>query len=347
MRLLYGLPIGGGVKLGAEAQIAYCEEKVESQENMSTWAVLNDDWDIYEMYPHNSKYWQTLLKGSLDGTIGPLDVELTIRGGFDFAGKNEWDYEEQAPPGTTYYELDRRGDVGGWLFGGDLWLRYPLGNGYTLPLLARVDYQQRTLNGMGSEWPANGWSGLYKNEEKDMTITVGGGVDKELNKDTRIAAGIYYVHLSEREDFSWAWFDNSQWNGWSFDQIYPDSNENQVLLRLAGEHTISPAVALRAGLSFFYGWVDPTEKFFETQYFNGSYNREDEGSGSGCPHWGIGAALGGTVKVKPLTLEPYINGGYQELRLNWSYNNPLALYDEALTLREWSVGGGLSILFNL
>ena len=35
------------------------------------------------------------------------------------------------------------------------------------------------------------------------------------------------------------------------DDTYPDSVEHQILLRLAGERTISPAVALRGGISFF------------------------------------------------------------------------------------------------
>jgi hypothetical protein len=351
LRLLYGLPIGGGFKLGAETDIAYHEERQVLNDSSATEAWLMDNtWpgngNLY-MWPYQCSYWQTVLKGSLDGTVGPLDVELTIRGGFDFAGKNELDFEDQFPIGHPDYGWDLKGDVKGWLLGGDLWLRYPLGNGYTLtPLLVRVDYQQRTLYEMGAEWPANGDSYDDKDEVNNLTITAGGGVEKELNKDTRIAAGIYYVHLSEREDYSIGDFLNGQWQE-TGDFIYPESTENQILVRLAGEHTISPAVALRAGLSFFYGWVDPMLEMIVSEPGIPS-PLVLEGSGSGCPHWGIGASLGGTVKVKPLTLEPYISGGYQQLRLNWNYvPNGVDVYEWGLTQNEWSMGGGLSILFNL
>jgi hypothetical protein len=306
------------------------------------------------MYPYKSKYWEALFKSSLDGKVGPLDLEFTLRGGFDFSfsGTNKWYFEYQTPIGTLDNKYDMKGGVQGWRIGGDLWLRYPLAKDLSLPFLVRVDYQDKTRDGDGPGW---GWYAStnydYKHKERNLAITVGGGVDKAFGKDMRVAAGIYYNYLQRKEDFS----ENMISPYWyvMYDDTYPDSGEHQILLRLVGERTISPAVALRAGISFFYGWVNSKEKYTLT-YTDARFRIIDisEGSGHGSPHWGIGASVGGTVKVKPLTLEPFVSGSYQRLHMKGDgegFENLFGLsgLSARFTRNEWFVGGGLSILFSL
>jgi hypothetical protein len=349
-KLLYGLPIGG-FKLGGEVHIAYRQDKKETNEYTPAAAWLNEYWqflNIY-MYPYKSKYWEALFKGSLDGKVGPLDLEFTLRGGIDFSGTNKWYFEYQSPVGIPDSGFNMKGGVQGWRIGGDLWLRYPLAKDLSLPFLVRADYQDKTRDGDGPGWGGSAGTNYdYKHKERNLVITVGGGVDKAFSKDTRVAAGIYYNYLQRKENFSLnAIFPR----GWDMsDDTYPDSVEHQILLRLAGERTISPAVALRAGLSFFYGWVNPKEKHTTIDDTGNIYI--SEGSGNGSPHWGIGASVGGTVKVKPLTLEPFVSGGYQHLFMKgdgerFVNSGLVGLYDAKLTRSEWFIGGGLSILFNL
>jgi hypothetical protein len=350
LKLLYGIPIGS-FKLGGEVQIAYRQEKKEPNDYNSANLWLNDPWqyiNIY-MYPYKSKYWEALFKGSIDGKVGPLDLEFTLRGGFDFSGTNKLNFEYQTPIGTPFAGFDMKGGVQGWRIGGDLWLRYTLAKDLSLPFLVRADYQDKTRDGDGPGWGNDaGLNFNYKHSERNLAITVGGGVDKPFGKDTRVAAGIYYNYLQKREDFSYNWISPLAY-GMS-DDTYPDSVEHQILLRLAGERTISPAVALRGGISFFYGWVNSKEKHTYTDA-SGAI-QISEGSGHGLPHWGIGASVGGTVKVKPLTLEPFVNGGYQRLHMKGDgegFNNIFGLsgLSARFTRNEWFVGGGLSILFSL
>jgi hypothetical protein len=133
-------------------------------------------------------------------------------------------------------------------------------------------------------------------------------------------------------------------------ETYPDSSEHQILLRMASEHTLSPAAALRAGFNFFYGWVTPKVKYS----FNdsaGNFSTEDL-SGHSCPHWGVRASLGGTIKVKTITLEPFVGGGYRELHLStagsyFGSGGIFGLSTEKFTRNEWFVSTGFSVLFGL
>src|SRR5208337_2234455 len=99
-------------------------------------------------YPYDSSYWEALFKGSLERKIGPLDLEFTLRGGFDFGGQTKWSFDQQ-PPGTPFAGFVTKGDVQGWQLGEDLWLRYPLAMDLTLPFLVRVDYRQKARDGEG------------------------------------------------------------------------------------------------------------------------------------------------------------------------------------------------------
>jgi hypothetical protein len=122
------------------------------------------------------------------------------------------------------------------------------------------------------------------------------------------------------------------------------------MLRLAGELALSPIVTLRMGLTPFYGWVreDHTFNYGDPAPVN-NYTNDISLSGY---HWGIGASMGGTIKFKPITLEPFIAGGWQQLRLKGDGDSVdatgiLNLYNMSKQRDEWSIGGGCSFLFDL
>ncbi|MCJ7662945.1 MAG: hypothetical protein MUO24_01740 [Desulfobacterales bacterium] len=360
LRLLYGLPVGS-LKLGGEVQFAYRQEENKALYNYTDGSELwkNFFWDgmmsnrnlFPLMLPYDSRYWEALFKGSLEGKVGPLALEFTLRSGFLFGGDNQYEYEHQEPIGTPTEGFRLKGDVTGWRIGGDLWARYPLAQDLSLPFLVRIDFQEKTRDGDGpGQLGFAGDNFEYKSQEQSLGITVGGGVDKELSKGAKIAAGIYYNYLQGTNDIQVSWYQlgvillNYDYSG------FPDSTEHQVVLRLAGELELSPAVTLRMGLAPFYGWVREDFKFTYLTSAN-PYTFTDDVSADGY-HWGIGASLGGTIKFKPLTLEPFVVAGYEELALNGDGYyvqsvGPARLYVMDLTRRAWYIGGGFSVLFNL
>jgi hypothetical protein len=358
LRLLYGLPVGS-FKLGGEVQFAYRQEK-----NETSWQGLVGVAETYLnqyfgplqpysnlspfLFPYDSSHWEALFKGSLEGKVGPLDLEFTLRGGFLFGSDNQLKYEAVVGPGTYAYDLN--GGANGWRIGSDFWVRYPVSDTLSVPLLVRLDYQEKTRDGQGMGGGVYSGSFFeYENKERGFEIEVGGGVDKEIDKDTRIAAGIYYSYLDKKDDFQvvrtpagfWQVFDHSD---------YPASIEHRVRLSLAGERKISPAVTLRLGINGFYGWVQEGLKYTYTLSTLPLVERHDIAlAGS---HWGIGASAGGSVRFQHFTLEPFVAASYEELALDGngdfvpSAGLP-ALYDMDSTRRAWNVGGGLSVLFSL
>jgi hypothetical protein len=347
-RLMYGLPVGGGFKIGAEAALAYRNE-LQRVDDFSAGSVdLTDGWIPYP-WPHDSSFLEALFKGSMEGKIGPVDVELTLRGGVILPGTNssEWNWQLQQPPGTPVMGWNTGGDVHGWQVGGDLWLRYALASDLTLPILVRADYQQKSRSGFG---PAlGGTMAGFQGEVKNLAITIGGGLDKAIGKETRIASGIYYNFLQGRENFTDM---ETSLLGISRDDFtFPDSMEHQVLLRLVGEHVLSPTVTVRGGLNLFYGWVIPEFKWSSVDPIFGPATTH-EGPGHGYD-WGILASLGGTVVVKPLTFEPFVSGGWRQRHEGMKgvdyVASPPAVFPtlDTISRDEWLVSSGLSILFDL
>jgi hypothetical protein len=346
LRLLYGLPFGG-FKLGGEFQLAYRqEENRNSIPNRLNYIVGTSNPPLnlspFQL-PYDSKYWEALLKGSLEGKVGPADVEFTLRGGFIFSGDNSLVLTQFSGG------FDSVGNVKGWQMGGDLWLRYPLSNGLTLPFLLMMDYQKKTRNGEGSGEGTFSplFSYPYESKEKSLHLEAGGGVNKDFGKGTRIAAGIYYNYLQGKYDITLNEILGASRSIWDHSE-YPASTEHQVMLRLAGEHEISSTVALRMGLNFFYGWVREDFKF---TFGDPTPNYTDDISLHGS-HWGIGASIGGTVKFQRFSLEPFINAGYQKLDLKGDGERTTPsgatsnLWEMDKLRREWSIGGGFSIKFN-
>jgi hypothetical protein len=211
--------------------------------------------------------------------------------------------------------------------------------------LVRVGYQEKNRDGDGAGWGV--WSGDnfdYEHEKRSFEIEVGGGMEKPLNKGTIGAAGIYYNYLDNKNGFvieeSWPEIDDSR--------DYPHHTEHQVIARFAGEHEISPLIALRMGLDFFYGWV---REDFVFSSFTPLVAWTDDISLHGY-RWGIGASIGGSMQFQRFTLEPFINAGYQDLNLDGDGEGVAGgvitdLWEMDKMRREWYVGGGLSVLFDL
>jgi hypothetical protein len=359
MRLLYGLPVEGvpvvgSVKLGGEFQFGYRQEENQTQilqqsippfgsllENpQGSFSIAlfsgNKNFLLF-MPPYNSRYLETLFKGSIDTTIGPVAAALTVRSGFIFRGHNEL-----VRVGALNL-FDLKGDVEGWRIGGDLWLRYPLAKDLTLPFLVRIDYQTKTRDG-GGIIPIGTLSGLqsdYDSTEKSFDLEVGGGLDKEFTKGMRLAAGIYYGYGDARNEFSLVVPGASLFADYG---PYPSLIEHRIRVALAGEWGISPSVTLRMGLEPFYGWIhedfgnasNEPLPFIEDVSFNGH-------------RWGIGASVGGSVKLQKLTFEPFVNGGYQEIKLDGDGTEFIRslFLDVNEFQRQWYIGGGFSILYDL
>jgi hypothetical protein len=351
LRVLYGLPIGGSFKLGGEFQLAYRQEENEAQMLQQTppfpgfyqnpegsFSVLlfsgNKNFQTF-MMPYDSHYLEALFKGSLDATIGPIEAALTVRGGFIFNGDN------RLVRLLAANDYDLKGDVEGWRIGGDLWLRYPLAKDLTIPFLVRIDYQTKTKDGHGISIPG-GLLTDYNSTEKSFDLEVGGGLDKDFGKGVRLAGGIYYGYHDARNDFFTEVLGTSFFSDYN---QYPALIEHRLRLALVGEWGISPAVTLRMGLEPFYGWI--REDFKDTSFVPLFPWIEDvslDGS-----RWGIGASLGGTIKFKPLTLEPFINAGYQEMKLDGDGTEVVRslIMDVKELQRQWYIGGGFSILYDL
>lgn len=362
MRLLYGLPMGG-FKVGGEVALTYRREENETFNNEDLLLGnrllrtnfpfgANTPWvNLFPfMFPYDSKYWEALFKGSLTGAVGPAKIAFTLRGGFIFAGDNNLNYSSVRVPSLVMDGTDMDGDVKGWKMGGEFWLRYPLSKGLSLPFVVKVDYQKKTRDGDGLGFSGLGLTGLsfdYRNRERLFQVEAGGGLDKELNKGTRIAAGIYYNYIKDRSDFVlhelfpvpglFADYDHN---------TYPNQREHRVILRFAGEKELCPTVAMRMGLNFFYGWV---KEDFSYDLATNSGGYIDVISLDGH-RWGIGASLGATVKFPRFHLEPFINGGYQKLDVDEDGNRATisgisTLYEMDRLRKEWSIGGGFSIKF--
>ncbi len=344
VRLLYGLSMGG-FKLGSEIQLAYRHEKNDIDvmqtssflENYPVGTFFFAPSLLAVMRPYDSKYWEAVFKESLEGSIGPVRTALTLRGGFVFGGDNHLMFTQAVASGVSGANLD--GNVKGWNIGGDLWLRYVLAKGLSLPFLLKVDYLKKTRDGDGPGVGPDlaGFSLDYRNRERNFQLEVGGGVDKEFVKGTRVAAGIYYGFLQNKNDIT---FSTIPLAFISANNKYPDQTEHRVILRMAGEKEISPMVAMRMGVNVFYGWAKEdfsadVISLFERQSIDGY-------------HWGIGASLGGTVKFQRFSVEPFIGGGYQKWDLDGrSFANlgPVAFLNMDKMRQQWSIGGGLSIKF--
>lgn len=310
LRLFYGLPIGS-FKLGGELGFAYRQEEHESSLVSGGLGFVNW-WNFFSpLYfalpsfaPYDSAYWEIPFKAGVEGMLGPVDVEFTLRGGWIVSGDNT---VRIATPGGS---LDMNGDVQGWRIGGDLWARYPLADTLSMPLLVRVDYQDKKRDGDHQD-PIDQWD--TRTKEQTLEIMTGGGVDWRPVKGTQVGAGIYYSYLQRSTDFVWNAFELG--NQYLFDQTdWPDVVEHRGTLVLAAEREISSMVALRMGLNLFLGWATEDQ---QARYLNTAspYDLVVDYSTDGL-HWGIGGSFGATIRFTQFSFEPFVNAGYQSLKLS-------------------------------
>ena len=344
LRLLYGLPLDG-FNLGGEVQFAHRQEKNENDIPNRLNYILGTSFPQFNLspfqLPYDSNYWEALFKGSLEGMVGPLDLEFTLRGGFIFAGDNNLLLTED----TGFFDAD--GGVKGWRIGGDMWVRYSLMDDLSLPFMVRVDYEDKTRDGegLGQGTFSATWNFPYENNEQNLHLEAGGGVDKEFGKGVRIAAGIYYNYLQGQYDIMFSQvFPVGSPRFWDHSD-YPASIEHQVMLRLAGELELSPTATLRMGLVPFYGWVREDFAYTESAIFIDDITLDGY-------RWGIGASLGGSVRFNSFTMEPFFNVGWQQFSLDGDGQRITAgvitnLWDMDLSRNEWYIGGGCSFLYDL
>ncbi len=349
LRLMYGIPVGN-FNFGAEAGVAYRKEKnsllLYSTSGGSLNVHLSDAWPVNISIPpfisYDAAYWEVPLKVGFSGKTGPLETQFTLRGGIIVAGDNTFTLGYDEDP--AYDDLD--GNTKGWSAGADFWLRYHLGNGLSLPFVVRADYWNKTRDGRGLLLNMFGPEVFrdYKNEETAFTVTLGGGVDKAIGQNTRLAAGIYYSYLQSNKEVVTSEFYEGIFNQDIFFDDFPSTAEHRATLRLAGEHALSPVVALRAGMGFFYGFVTQDIVF---GFRDDSDELKLKFSSDGY-RWGAGASLGASIKLKPVTLEPFLNAGYQYLNLSDDFyeNGVIVPGVSRNDKRErWYVGGGLAVSF--
>jgi hypothetical protein len=343
LRLIYGLPINKS-DFGIELGVAHRDEQ-------KSWRIpftKNDIWPTdydqnlhFFMNPYDSNYWEMFGKASLGAKFNAASFDWTVRGGYIIDSDNKYEYTYGS---TNSENVDMKGNVEGWRIGSDIWLRYGLRDGLTLPILLSVDYAKKVRDGHGIGVGSFdiGDRYTYKHYEETQEIKIGGGVEKKMNANGLIGAGLYYHYLRGREH---QWFNNKDLP-YFFDYIYfPFHKEHRLEMKAAGELEISPTVTLRMGLSPFYGWVGTHDfKQVDVGYIT------DEIKLDGYA-WGINASLGGTVKISRFSLEPFINGGYRDLKLDGdgdariSTGTVLWLWDMEQNRDEWLIGGGFSIKF--
>jgi len=354
LRAIYGLPVGA-VNVGAEVQLAYRGEQKKTvldyyYSGEPGYLIINylwaadagtDMWPLLYNYmiPYKSKYWEAQGKLSVAGLIGAAKYALTLKGGLPFASDNKYFYFYYYSGHTA--EMD--GKVKGFNIGGDFWVRVPVNAKVVLPFVIGAEYGTIKRDGAGID--------SYDHETKNLAIRVGGGVDFTPAKGTKLAAGLYYDYLSIKEDTWNDYYDyydigENNYSLYMYSDM-PQRSEHRLTLRLLGEKELSPAVALRGGFNAFYGLV-------RSDYAFSTYYNEDDGDISyDAPldlstkgyNWGLGASIGATVKVGKISLEPFLNGGYIQYKIDGDTIIDGWLLKTKFEKTNWLVGGGLSVKF--
>lgn len=373
LRMLYGQALSNDLKIGAGIQLAYRTEN----NHYSTSAVgvasgffgINDfSGNLMQfMLPYDSQYWEVLVNTGLEKDFGAFKTGVTIRGGSIFAGDNGWSNRSTIAFSNTNTGFNIGGDTDGWKIGGDLWLRYYYSQSLSFPFLVRLDYSEKSRSGAGI---ASGWLNLlnppffpfpifvgteedqnlaYDMQQDLLRIEAGGGFDLALNDSARIAAGLYYNYISAKNDFAV----RSSFLTPPAESIvfrysgFPEVTEHLVRFKLAGEMKLNPQWTLNGGLDAFGGFAreDYGSRIADDAVLLSSYRASLDGT-----HWGITGYMGVTTQCMGLTIQPFLQAGYQELSLEDSsarsnfFNIPLA-WDSQKDKREVLVGAGFSILF--
>jgi hypothetical protein len=346
LSLLFGFPIDC-IYLGFEAGLAYHNEENEVFQEYAGYESTNflyyiilypNTWsNIYTyMIPYDSKYYETFMKASVASELGcNADFGLTLNGGYIFSGDNEFNSEDDNFPELDF-EMD--GEIEGWSIGGDFWFRYKVDKSLSLPFLVSAGYQEKIKDGEDNVI----FGGIprefeYEHKEIKWNIEAGGGIDIALDDSSKIASGIYYQYAENNNDFSLVFP-----TPFTDMDCIPDYDEHRVTLKLAYEKDMSSILGFRAGFNCFYGWADWDYK----NYFIVGIRKERVSMDGNL--WGIGLVLGGTIKIDPVTFEPFIGAAYQETDLDGDgrVTNGMTIDIEGDHERDqWLVATGLSILF--
>lgn len=343
LKVLYGVPVGA-IKLGGELQIAYRSEEQETfldtglafYRNFPWAAEDNPAWDLYPfLIPYESKYWEAQGKVSAAGMVGRMKYAFTIRGGVPFATDNAY----QTEWGGGMYDRGE-GKVKGFHAGADFWLRVPMSERLALPFVVSAGY--KTVKRDGDHfYAADSWF-AYEQEAKNFFVKVGGGADFTPAPGRKIAAGLYYDYLRTRQNVR-------------FEDVYPapvfyvdnytdmpDSGEHRLTLRVLGETEVCARTILRGGFNAFYGRVASDFAYAAIDNL-GPYNP----LAVSVNGWtaGVNAALGASLKLNPVVLEPFINVGYTTYKT--SGDGSVGTIPAQVEIRKdgWQVGGGLAVKF--
>jgi hypothetical protein len=376
LRLLYGLPLGnvkieglpmGIFKFGGEIELAYRNEENKSffnrdfnglgtrifKENSPFGEWQESRNTLPFEFPYDSRYWEVFLKGSLGGTFDPARFAFTTKVGFVFGGDNRLEHNRLIYPAGITSSIEMDGGVSGWSIESDFWLRYALSKDLSLPFLARIGFQKKTRDGSGQGFGFlyDGQNFDYKEKESSLYAEIGGGLDKELLKGTRIAAGFYYAYLHDK--YGYGILRQPFVPSFNLDQSeFPNHKEHQLTLKLTGEKEFSPSFTMRMGINLFYGWVKENFDASYTRFIGPLPSRFEDTISINGGHWGVALSLGGTVKFQRYNIEPFFNLGYQKQDLNGDgdriTSNPF-LFNRSLEMdklmKDWSIGGGFSVKF--
>ncbi|MHB8773370.1 MAG: hypothetical protein ACYC7J_20460 [Syntrophales bacterium] len=356
VRMIYGLPVGQA-RLGWELQVAHRNEEKEERMIDRDWSgswtatYRNDPWaaedsphsNLYPyLIPFQSKYWEAQAKASVEGLIGPAAFALTLKAGLPFASDNRYSYEiDYVSAPETDYRADMDGKVKGFNAGGDFWLRVPLSETSTLPFVISTEY--RTIKRDGSR--AGAAIVNYDHEATSLFIKAGGGIDFTPTKATRLATGLYYDYRSAKQSTYNDYSDPSGGGGFLQD-IYrdlPRETEHRLTLKALAEHELTTAFILRGGLNIFTGRVK--SEYAYAAYRNGSSDFSPLRISPSGYHLGLNAAIGATVKLDRISLEPFINAGYVKYDASGDGTLGESAARAEFSRANWLVGGGLSARF--
>jgi len=328
LRVLYGLPLGSTLKLGAEVQIAYQQEDNKITEQFThrdfwfqgTSSDTNSIWQtLYTHIPtRDSGFWELNVKSGLEADCGPGSLAVTIYGGRIFTSTNEWVFS------TDVWNGDLRGDVEGWKIGGDIWYRYKVNDRLAIPLLFRAKYQSREYLTSGD---VGGLFTTTDDLENQLNIETGGGLDYTFAGGLRLAGGLFYEFVNS---------DNQLRRTDAYDSTSPifdigslapspEAAEHRIKFRLAAEQPINNALVLRGGLEFFHGWLSEDFPFTLGDLETPGYIFYTQAAPEG-DHWGILGSIGFTANCGSFTVEPFVQGGWQSISLK----------DDALTIERYA-----------
>ena len=344
LRVLYGLPLGA-VNLGGELQIAYVNEEKDtllSDFDGDFWR--NYPWaaedapalNIYPfMIPFDSKYWEAQAKLSAAGSAGPGSYAVTLKAGVPFASDNQYAFADDSGDAATI-----EGSVKGYNVGADAWFRLPLSAKIVLPFVVSINYKTIERDGSGL---SNYSSSLnYEHNAKTLNATLGGGVEFTPAEGTKIAAGLYYDYISMKQDvYIDDFFGPLAYYVDTYSKM-PESSEHRLTLKAAAEKDLTKMVALRGGFSAYYGLAKSDYAFSATD--TGSPYNPLDASVDGST-MGVNVAVGASVKIDKVSLEPFLTAGYAKCSVDGDgFNGPLPVSVE-MDKTNWLVGGGLSVKF--